>query len=154
MTRPYLSRTLVLAVALLAALAMIVPPSPSAASAARDARGGGYKAMHLSSGERAKLRKNILSKHYRPGRPALDPGFGRPFPGHGVNIRREIRREIRKDIRQRYFGRLVAGVVLGAIINVRSAGRPPGAPPGADLCWVWSDRGMTRGYWYYCDPDR
>lgn len=147
MRRLRLSVCLVLAITLISAIA-VVAPAPQAE--AREWRSAGKPALAAAARHRAQLRKAIGNKHFRPGRPALDPGFARPLPGHGAIIRDHIRREIRKDIRKRFIGRVVAGVVLGAIINVSRAGQIPGPPPRSDLCWEWSDNARTRGFWTFC----
>ncbi len=151
MTRARLYRAYVLAVAIIVGIAVTLPPDTASAGDWRG--GGGHKSMGLSASDRSKLRRHIVNKHHRPGRP-VDPGFGRPLPGYGASIRDEIRREVRKDMRRRFVGKLVAGVVLGAIINVSRAGQIPGPPPRSDLCWAWSDNDRTRGYWTYCGTGR
>ncbi|WP_372615293.1 hypothetical protein [Aquicoccus sp.] len=133
--------------AIIIGIAVTLPPDTASAGDWRG--GGGQKAMGLSSNDRAKLRRHIISKHHRPGRP-VDPGFSRPWPGGHSSVKDKIQKEIRKDMRRRFMGKLVAGVVLGAIINVSRAGQIPGPPPRSDLCWAWSDNYRTRGYWTYC----
>lgn len=133
-------------IALSAALAIAAPTPPVQAAGTRDAARG---AMVMAAKKRAEVRKSIVGgAWHRPGRPVVDPGFRPPLAG-----RYWIGREIRREIRRRYVGRVVAGIVLGTIIRVAVTGRPPGPPPAAELCWVWSDRALTRGYWYYCNRD-
>lgn len=151
MSRPSILARIVFIAMMVATLA-----APMAEAAGRKDAGRG--AMALSAQQRADARKAIIAAdRHRPVRPGVLPGYRppsavRPLPGRPA-IRDEIRREIRREVRRRYIGRVVAGVVLGAIIQVSVSGRPPARPPSADLCWVWSDRSRTRGYWYYCHGD-
>ena len=48
-----------------------------------------------------------------------------------------------------HYGRFIAGVTLGTILAVAIANTIP-PPPAPDLCWYWSNRAHTHGYWDYC----
>jgi hypothetical protein len=50
---------------------------------------------------------------------------------------------------RKHYGAIIAGVTLGTIIAVAAANAAP-PPPSPDLCWYWSDRAHTHGYWDYC----
>lgn len=65
-------------------------------------------------------------------------GYG-PGPGWGY----------RAWYRRPYYGRIIGGVALGTIIVVTAYGIAP-PRPRPDLCWYWSDRDRTSGYWDYC----
>ena len=65
--------------------------------------------------------------------------------------RRAIIRSRARNWRGRYWGRVAFGVTLGAIIVVAANSIP--VAPDPSLCWTWTNDGLTRGYWYYCDGD-
>lgn len=65
--------------------------------------------------------------------------------------RRAIIRSRARNWRGRYWGRVAFGVTLGAIIVVAANSVP--VAPDPSLCWTWTNDGLTRGYWYYCDGD-
>ncbi len=74
--------------------------------------------------------------HYRGG-----PGYYRGGPGPGWGYRPWYRRP--------YYGTILGGIALGSIIAVTAYGMAP-PRPRPDLCWYWSDRNQSRGYWDYC----
>ena len=93
--------------------------------------------------------------HHRPGHGA--GGVGRPGhgaggvgrPGYGAGgVGRPGYGVVRPipAARPWYWGRAVAGVTVGAVIVTSTV--PP--PPSSEMCWYWTDAGMTRGYWNYC----
>ncbi len=51
--------------------------------------------------------------------------------------------------RRRHYGNIYAGIVLGTIIGVAIANAAP-PRPSPNLCWYWTNRAHTRGYWDYC----
>lgn len=50
--------------------------------------------------------------------------------------------------RRNHYGTLLGGIVLGTIIAAGAANWR--RPPRDDLCWYWSNRRRTHGYWDYC----
>lgn len=50
-----------------------------------------------------------------------------------------------------YYGTIIAGATLGTVIAATTIGAVPAAP-APNLCWIWADQAMTRGYWDYCVP--
>lgn len=73
--------------------------------------------------------------YYRGG----GPGYYRGGPGWGY----------RPWYGRPYYGTIIGGIALGTIIGVTAYGLAP-ARPRPDLCWYWSDRQQSRGYWDYC----
>ncbi len=51
--------------------------------------------------------------------------------------------------RRPYYGTIIGGIALGSIIAVTAYGIAP-PRPRPDMCWYWSDRQQSRGYWDYC----
>lgn len=77
-------------------------------------------------------------KYYRI-KPGCRASFCRPGYDWG---------DYRRYERRKNFGRFVAGVTLGAVI-ITAANAVP-RRPSPDLCWNWSNKSRTRGYWDYC----
>jgi hypothetical protein len=55
-------------------------------------------------------------------------------------------RPYRSWVRRPYYGLAIGAVTLGTIYAVSSI--PVAPAPG--VCWYWSNRAHTRGYWDYC----
>lgn len=70
--------------------------------------------------------------------------------GRGWRGRRGFRRgrAHRRWKRRRHYGNIIGGIVLGAIIA--GAARHAYRPDDDELCWYWTDRYRTHGYWDYC----
>lgn len=131
--------------AVLLAEVAIAPPTAEARSPRWEFREG----MREIARERREMRRDILRSQTREeARRAYREGMREIS-----RERREMRREIRRSVNRRHAGRVVAGVVLGTILGAGTVGRIP-PRPDPDLCWYWSDRSMTAGYWHYCDEGR
>lgn len=88
----------------------------------------------------------------RPPHHARPPQFRPPHHARPPQFRPPHRPPVvvvRPWHRKHYFGRVVAGVVIGSIVYTAIAGSVP-TPPAPGLCWFWTDRSQTRGYWDYC----
>ena len=73
--------------------------------------------------------------YYRGG----GPGYYRGGPGWGY----------RPWYGRPYYGTIIGGIALGSIIAVTAYGYAP-PRPRPDLCWYWTGRDQSRGYWDYC----
>ena len=133
----------------LALAAFAIPTTVGMPASAAGPRQEYWEGQREIARERAEMRRDILnSKSRKEAERAYREGM------REINReKREMRREIRRAVHRRYIGRVIAGIVLGEIIGVPIAGRPPVRPPRPDLCWYWSNRGRTNGYWYYCRND-
>ena len=72
---------------------------------------------------------------------------GRPVVGHAAFVR-----PYRPFYRRPWFGTVIGGVVLGTILTAAAVGVAPAYAPAPNLCWYWSDPGLTQGFWDYCAP--
>ena len=98
------------------------------------------------------LRRN--TSHEPPLGIALDAGAlgiesekRRPVVGHAAFVR-----PYRPFYRRPWFGTVIGGVVLGTILTAAAVGVAPAYAPAPNLCWYWSDPGLTQGFWDYCAP--
>ncbi|WP_431016418.1 hypothetical protein [Bradyrhizobium pachyrhizi] len=69
-----------------------------------------------------------------------------------ININRRttvVARPVRGWAPRPYYGTIVGGIALGTVIAATTVGVAP-APPATNMCWFWSDSGMSQGYWDYC----
>lgn len=48
-----------------------------------------------------------------------------------------------------HYGRIIAGVTLGTVLGVAIANAIP-PRPAPNLCWYWTNKYHTKGYWDYC----
>jgi hypothetical protein len=73
------------------------------------------------------------------------PGVRQPVYRHGIGPRIVYHPRGWRGAR---WGAVVAGVTLGTVIAVAANTPPP--RPAPELCWTWTNKARTHGYWYYC----
>lgn len=120
------------------ALAVAVPAALATGPASAAGLAGGAPAAAASSTTASyvhQVRRRVVVKRPR-GRLVVVK------PGRNVVVYRSWRH-------RPHYGRFVAGVTLGTILAVALANTTPVAP-SPDVCWYWSNRAHTHGYWDYC----
>ena len=116
----------------------LVAFAPTAGSAAALTSGRTITAADAFARENALTLQQIQyrGRGYYRGGPGYYRGGG---PGWGY----------RPWYRRPYYGTIIGGIALGSIIAVTAYGIAP-PRPRPDMCWYWSDRQQSRGYWDYC----